>query len=634
MCGILGKITFSGHHESPESFTKALRLLEHRGPDDRGCLHATTAGEVRLTLAHTRLSILDISGAGHQPLISPRTGSTIVYNGEVYNFREIRDGLEKKGYSFSSECDTEVILAAYDAFGETAVQSLRGMFAFAIWDKERERLWLVRDRIGIKPLYYYWDGRQFAFASEVTALAALPSLQLEVSQDGIRQFLLNGYIPSPQSIFEGVRKLPPAHFLTLNLRNPEPRIQRYWSATEYYNSRDAFASREEALEALDVELSSAVEMRLISDVPLGAFLSGGIDSSLVVALMRRAHSGRLRTFSVGFSVPEWNEAPAAKRIAEHLGTEHEEFYLSEENILDAARVNSEHFDEPFADYSSIPTLALSRMTRDYVTVALSGDGGDELFWGYNSYVTKSMRLFPFLRHVPRPLRQAVGACMRLRQGSLLSDWGYRIGFSDFASFFVRPHSWLPGHYSKLHRHNGDSNRLLEIGREATAQLPQNEIDLLGGVIDLHGYLVDDILTKVDRSSMAVSLEARVPILDHRVVELAARIPIAYKTAGREQKHFAKALLEKYLPRHLWDRPKMGFSVPMAQWIRGPLKEWVCDELRSDDTHLHDWLDRNELNAMLDDHLSGRRNVRTLIWACLQLAGWDRRISRIRSAGCS
>jgi asparagine synthase (glutamine-hydrolysing) len=634
MCGILGKITFHGPHESEEVFDRALAHLDHRGPDDRGTFHCTTASGVRVSLGQTRLSILDLSEAGHQPMISPRTRSVIAFNGEAYNFREVREELARRGLTFTSECDTEVLLAAYDERGEAFIEPFRGMFAMGIYDRPGDRLVLVRDRLGIKPLYYYWDGRQLAFASEVTALAALPTLDLEVSQYAIRQFLLRGSIAHPLSIFEKVSKLPAGHRLACDFAAPAPRVARYWDSLDSYAHPRAFRDEGEVLEALRAELTEAVRLRLISDVPLGAFLSGGVDSSLVVALMRRVHTGRVRTFSIGFTVPEWNEAPAAKRIAEHLGTEHEEFYLTEENILEAARTAADHYDEPFADSSNIPTLELSRLTRKFVTVALSGDGGDELFWGYNSYVSRSVQGFRHVARIPRFVRKGMSRLMRLLRGTALERWGWIIDFDDFAEYYMRTSIWHPWLYPRLHRHPMQGSRVVEIGRRVAERLPVEDTPLITGAMDVQYYLVDDILTKVDRASMSVALEARVPILDHRVVELAASIPSSFKTAGGEQKHLLKALLADYLPRKLWDRPKMGFGVPLVHWLRTSLREWAYDVLGSRDGRLHDWLDRGELIAMLDDHCAGRRDMAELIWTCVQLAGWDRRIAAIRSAAPS
>ncbi len=633
MCGILGKVTLSGEAEGPDVFDRALRQLDHRGPDDRGAHHLVTPGGAVVSLGQTRLSILDLSDAGHQPMISPRSGAVIVFNGEVYNFREIRARLVAKGMEFTSECDTEVILAAYDEWGDSFVDSLRGMFAIAIYDPRRGRIVLARDRLGIKPLYYYWDGRQLAFGSEITALAAFPNLQLDVCQAALRNYLRQGFIPGPLSIFRKIRKLPQGHLLVCNLDGSNPVEKRYWDPLDFYAQPRSFRDENEVVEAIRSELTEAVRLRLISDVPLGAFLSGGIDSSLVVALMRQVHTGLLKTFTIGFSEPEWDEAPAARRIADYLGTEHHEEYLSEANVLDAVRTVGDHYDEPFADESNIPTLLLSKMTRKHVTVALSGDGGDELFWGYNHYDTRAMRWFRGLNRVPRLVRRGAGVILKQ-----LGAEGYRIGdlieFEDLPMYYMRARIWPPGQYRGLHRHDEEHDRLLEIGRCVASRLRGRDRHVLTGAMDLHCYLVDDILTKVDRASMAVALEARVPILDHQVVQLAASIPSSFKTAGGEKKRLLRQLLAQYIPRQLWDRPKKGFGVPLVRWLRTSLKDWAYDELCSRGTHLGDWLDAGTLRQVLDDHTRGRRNVSGLIWACLQLSNWDRRMTRLRESRTS
>lgn len=628
MCGILGLITFSGESASLDVFDRALAQLDHRGPDDRGAWHTTTAAGVRVSFGQTRLAILDLSEAGHQPMFSPRSGVAVVFNGEIYNFKEVRAALERKGFSFQTSCDTEVILAAYDAYGDAFVEHLRGMFAIALFDPKRNRIVLIRDRLGIKPLHYYFDGRRFAFASELTALAAMPDMDLEVCQTALHNYLRQGFVPGPATIYHRVRKLPPGHALALDLGVPRPDVRRYWDPLEHYGNPRTFSSESEVLDAMQERLIESVRLRLISDVPLGAFLSGGVDSTLIVAMMRQVHTGSLKTFTIGFSEPDWDEAPAARRIAEHLGTEHHEQYISEANVLDAARRVADHYDEPFADESNIPTLLLSEMTRRQVTVALSGDGGDELFWGYYHYNTRAMRCFSCLNNVPRPFRLAAGAALRP-----FGDEGRRIGelleFEDLPMYYMRSRNWALELYPRLHRAGPQQDRMLEIGREVASRLPGSDRHVLTGAMDLHCYLVDDILTKVDRASMAVALEARVPILDHKVVELAASIPSSFKTAGGEQKHLLKSLLERFVPRPLWERPKKGFGVPLVRWFRTTLKDWAYDELCSRSTHLGQWLDPGELRRMLDDHTSGRRNLSGLIWACLQLARWDRRMVAIR-----
>ncbi len=632
MCGILGKVTFKGAHEAPPVFDEALRMLRHRGPDDQGAHHGTGPEGCRVSLGQTRLSILDLSSAGHQPMFSPRTGSCVVFNGEIYNFREIRAVLETKGYQFTSQCDTEVVLAAYDEYGEDFAKHFVGMFAIGVWDKPRGKLVLARDRLGIKPLYYYWDQNQLGFASEVTALAALPGLKLDVNIEAIEQYLQNGYIVQPHSIFHNVFKLRTGHILSIDLARPRPVEKCYWDVVTYFASPVSYRSEAEVLDALRPALLKAVQRRLIADVPLGAFLSGGIDSSLVVALMRKVHSGEVRTFTIGFTEPKWNEAEHAKAIARHLGTRHEEMYLSEENVLDIAREVGNYYDEPFADSSCIPTFALSRMTRQHVTVALSGDGGDEMFWGYDAYISGSVTNYEKAARLPRPLRQVAGTILRGLPSEKLNRMGELLRFREYADFILCATIWRPWSYPGLLRDRPYPTRNwgADIGEELHRRLPNLDQATLRSVFDIPIYMVDDILTKVDRASMAVALEARVPLLDHEVVQLAAGIPIELKAPGRRLKHLLKTVLGEMVPRELWDRPKKGFSVPMDTWLRTSLREWSNDQLLSSGGRLLDWLNHRELRRMLDEHQRGAVDASQLIWACLQLSTWDRRIRSIQS----
>lgn len=632
MCGILGHISITGDLVSQACFSHALDQLAHRGPDDRGIHTDTTSTGVRIHLGHTRLSILDLSEAGHQPMLSPRTGSCIVYNGEVYNFHDLRKRLESLGFSFSSHCDTEVVLAAYDAWGDQCVNEFQGMYALAIWDRAENRIVLARDRAGIKPLYYYWDGRQLAFASEITSLVAMPSLELKISHDAVHQYLLYGYIPNPLSIYENVRKLPAGCLMVCDLDVPRPAERRYWDVLDHYSNPGSFGRESEIIEGLHAVLRQAVERRLISDVPLGAFLSGGIDSSLVVALMREVHSGTIRTFTIGFSEQEWNEAPAAKRIADHLNTDHEELYLTEQNVLDAALTVADHSDEPFADASSIPTLMLSRLTREHVTVSLSGDGGDELFWGYNTYKSRTLGLFNLVDALPSAIRRIASPILKWSRGTRFETGGDLFDYVDFPSYFLRPTQWRPWLYPRLFRASSNDDRLHDIGREVVSRLGDKDHSLIIGAMNFMGYMVDDILTKVDRASMSVSLEARVPILDHDVVEYAASIPSSFKSADGELKHLLKQLLATLIPRPLWDRPKQGFGVPLVRWFRSSLKDWSHDVLAERGAPIHDWLDPHVLREILDDHGAGRRDCSAVIWTSLQFAEWDRRMKSIRQ-GC-
>jgi asparagine synthase (glutamine-hydrolysing) len=630
MCGILGKFTFDSHnHESPPVFEGALNYLSHRGPDNSENWHYSIPDICRISLGHTRLSIIDLSSSGNQPMINPETGTVIVYNGEIYNYKEIRERLESKKTRFQSECDTEVVLAAYEDCKRSFTKEFIGMFALALFDPMEKKVVLARDRLGIKPLYYYWDGQNFAFSSEITALSALPTLDLEVSQDAISQLLMYGYIPYPLSIFKKVNKLTPGNILVLDLKDRKFEKYRYWNVLSFYSDEVQLSNENEAMDAVRYELEHAVRRRLISDVPIGAFLSGGIDSSLIVALMQEVSNSTVRTFTVGFTEDQWNEAPYAKRIANHIGTKHEEIYISENEMLDLVPIVADYYDEPFADSSSIPMLALSRMTREHVKVALSGDGGDELFWGYNRYADTSFVQFDKYRFFPYWLRVCISRAMRMMKFRRFQEWGHLLSFRDIVDFYAG--SGLTGlkMYPQLHIRPAKNNRLIEINRDVISQLHGNSLQTILSAMDLHSYLPDDILAKVDRASMSVGLEVRVPMLDHNFVKLAIQLPEIVKQGKEGLKHILKKLLLQYIPRELWDRPKKGFSVPMSNWLCTSLKDFAYEELLSVNSELHNWLEKKELLKILDDHIGGKRNNNYLIWSCIQLSGWSRKVKNVR-----
>jgi asparagine synthase (glutamine-hydrolysing) len=631
MCGILGKVTFSGRHESAVEFTYALNQLINRGPDDSGVFEDCLTNNRRISLGHRRLSILDLSDAGHQPMISPSSGTVCVYNGEIYNFKDIRNQLRALGHEFHSECDTEVVIAAYDEWGSDFLDQFIGMFAVAIYDPKRQRLLLARDRLGIKPLYLYSDGNQLAFSSEVSALAALPTLKLEVRPDAVHHLLLYGYIPAPLSIYRNVEKIKPGHKVVVDLSDQKTVHQQYWDAVHYYARPANFRSEEEVVEAITAELKDAVNRRLISDVPIGAFLSGGIDSSLIAAFMQELSSSPIKTFTIGFSDSDFDEAPYAKRMAEYLGTEHTELYIDEHSVLDIAQNTSNYFDEPFADTSAVPTLALSRMTRQHVTVALSGDGGDELFWGYNNYAFASFRRYDELRNVPRSLRLIAAQILQLLPSNAMQSRGFQLKFRDFVEFYLRNHQLsLKVMYPGLHPCNPEFEDILDtVNRRIYERLENIPRDSVTGAMDLHTYLPDDILAKVDRATMSVGLEARVPMLDHNVVQLAASIPTEYKTRNGQLKYLLRLVLSQQVPQDIWDRPKKGFGIPISRWLRTSLRDWAHEELFSSETSLNSWIDKSEMRRAFSDHQEGRVDNKRLIWAGLQLSGWDQRMRRIR-----
>ena len=599
MCGIAGFIEWTHPFTTSleETARRMIAPLTHRGPD---------AGDVwvdadaRVGIGHRRLSIIDLSPAGAQPMVSASGRFVISYNGEIYNTGELRAELERRGTRFRGHSDTEVVLEACEAWGvQGGTQRLNGMFAFAVWDRVDRSLFLVRDRIGIKPLYYYADQRRFAFASELKGLRAHPDLTFSIDRDAVDAFLAVDYIPAPFSIYQEVRKLQPGTILRVDWSG-QGRIQSmpYWTLFDaaHKGHADRYTGTfEEAAEELESLLADAVRRRMVSDVPLGAFLSGGIDSSTVVALMQRHATRPVRTFSIGFAEPEFDEAPYARGVAKHLGTDHCEHYVGSEEIREHGPEIMSHHDEPFADSSLLPTLLLSRLTRGQVIVALSGDGGDEVFGGYHRHVLAdrlqghpAFDLGPFARAwfrrsislTPRALRKRAQGLWGLSDDSSRPLSGRDLGL--MARILRNPASYH--HYLAHDDHARFRGRAAELA--PFTQLVNRALrhsDFLPAVerqqyIDMMGFLPDDILTKVDRASMAVSLEVRVPILDHRIVEFAYRLVPAMKTDAAATKRILKRVLSLHVPDDLFDRPKRGFGAPVGVWFKGPLRKWATELL--------------------------------------------------------
>jgi asparagine synthase (glutamine-hydrolysing) len=547
------------------------RTLRHRGPDDFGTWSTRfRAGDAEhaVALGHTRLAILDLSPLGHQPMHAGDGALTVSYNGEIYNFRALREELAAAGARFRSECDTEVLLEAYRAWGEDACDRFVGMFAFALWDAPRARLVLARDRLGIKPLYYaFADDGLLLFGSELRALREHPAFRPDIDRAALAGFLQHGFVSGPATIYAHARRLMPGEVLVWE--RGRIHCRPYWRLSDPAVT-PAPADFDTAVDALEDVLGLAVEQRLIADVPLGAFLSGGIDSSAVVALMRERASGTVRTFSIGFREPGYDEAPHAAAVARHLGTEHTELYVERKHALQVAHEMPELYDEPFGDPSAIPTVLLSRLTREHVTVALSGDGGDELFGGYLQY-GKLARLQPWLR-VPRPLRRLLAAAapvvpLRSARRALghLGGGGPR----DVAEGLLRFHD-----PRELAAACGDDGSAARAGyRRAWDEAPLADPVRRAMVADTASYLPDDILTKVDRASMSVALEARVPIIDHRVVRFALSLPLSLLWHGGRTKAPLRALVERRVPRGLLERPKQGFGIPIESLLARELVRW-------------------------------------------------------------
>ena len=613
MCGIAGYAgaPFTDRPgEVPALGARMCGTLSHRGPDDSD---VWSSEDQSVLLAHRRLSILDLSPLGRNPMPWDGGRLRITYNGEVYNFRELRKELEDDGCRFRSQTDTEVILAAYDRWGPACVERFVGMFAFAIWDEPRKRLFMARDRLGKKPLYYWFrsDGR-LSFASELKALAADPAFPRTVDEDAVRLYLRYGYVPAPHSIYSAARKLPPGHSAIYEAGRLT--ISRYWDPVAIALSEPEHLTPAEADEQLERLLKDAVKRRLVADVPVGAFLSGGIDSSLVVAIMQEVGAGAARTFTIRFENPEFDESTHAAAVAKHLGTEHHEETCGVAEMLDVVDRLPAFFDEPFADSSAVPTFLVSRATRQHVTVALSGDGGDELFFGYPRYFLVDRA--QWLLGAPRPVRRTL-ACVaaatpwrRVRRAADVLREDDRDRYRRFIAWWGgQDLAALAGAVPHHPAYSAALDRLTPLSMSERSP-----------VLDVVSYLPDDILTKVDRASMAVSLETRCPLLDHRIAEFALRLPLHLRTDGRVGKLPLRRLLEKRVPRQLIDRPKMGFGVPLGDWFRGPLRKRMDGYVKGSFLPALG-LQPAPAQALWRQFLAGRSHRTDLLWNVFALGAW-------------
>jgi asparagine synthase (glutamine-hydrolysing) len=629
VCGVTGFWDRSGSRSSDEQEEILRRMtaaLHHRGPDDQGSWLDPATG---VGLGHARLSIIDLSPLGHQPMPSACGRYWIVFNGEIYNHAELRQKLEPENFAFRGHSDTEVLLAGISAWGLTrTVDQSIGMFAFALWDKRCQTLSLVRDRLGIKPLYYGWCGKTFLFGSELKALRAHPAFQPDIDRGSLALFMRYGYVPTPRSIYQGIRKVPPGTIVTLtadSARFPEP--EPYWSlrnVAEQGVEQPFRGTFDEAVGRLDALLTDSVRLRMIADVPLGAFLSGGIDSSTVVALMQKQSSQAVKTFTIGFTEQDYNEAASAKEVAKHLGTDHTEQYVTPQQALDVIPKLSAMYDEPFADSSQIPTFLVSQLARRQVTVSLSGDGGDELFCGYNRYFdafhyASLHRVLPArLRRFGSSVLQTLSQRAPSRLVAKILRGGARVLNDDGpeARYIRCLGHW---HDEPLLVLDVDWPTTLIETPESWPKFPRLQQRWM--YLDAITYLPDDILTKVDRASMFVALEARVPIIDHRVVEFAWSLPHDFKTDGWKGKRILRSLLARYVPVELFERPKRGFGVPIDHWLRGPLRGWA-EELVSESRLKSDgYLDPGAVRRKWSEHQSGRVNWHYALWNVLMFQSW-------------
>ena len=643
MCGIAGVVDWRAAMPADAlrsvcaSMTETLR---HRGPD-AGDVWVDAEGGV--ALGQRRLAIIDLTPGGAQPMHSADRRYVITFNGEMYNYRDIRRELAAAGRHMRSDSDTEVLLEACAVWGvASAIERAIGMFAFALWDRERRTLTLARDRLGIKPLYYSATPERVLFASQLKAFRAFPAWKPTIDEDAVVGYLRHAYIAQPRTIYREAQKLAPGHLLTLR-RDAAPVSTCFWDmrgiAVAGQRRNDPAPDANEATERLDALLRDAVKLRMIADVPLGAFLSGGIDSSTVVALMQAQSPRPVKTFSIGFHERGYDEAQSAKRVAAHLGSDHTEFYVEPRHALDVIPQLPEWFDEPFADASQIPTYLVSELTRRHVTVALSGDGGDEVFAGYNRYFW-TKRIARVMRLLPHPVRSVSAACLRSLSAS---SWNSLLGFV--------PPGWLPPlPGDKLHKIAG----LLEdaqpeaIYRRLVSQWDRPTEIAAAGVephgplwdatitrdfpqivprmqfLDMVSYLPDDILTKVDRATMAVGLEGRVPLIDHRVVAYSWTLPLDFKLRGSQGKWLLRRVLDRYVPRHLIDRPKMGFGVPIDAWLRGPLRDWAETLLEATRLASSGFVRVAPVRQAWQEHLKGTRNWQYPLWTVLMLQAWHER----------
>ena len=635
MCGICGIVDFSGDSVQEDILRKMCQMMIHRGPDDEGVyinhqLQATShQSKPSVGLGHRRLSIIDLSVSGHQPMCNEDGTIWIVLNGEIYNYIELVKDLREKGHKFKSNTDTEAIIHLYEEYGEECVKKLRGMFAFTIWDEKEEVLMLARDRPGKKPLLYYYKNGIFCFSSEFSSLLASGLIDKEIDPKAINYYLTFGYIPAPMTIYKNVYKLPPAHILIF--KNGQVNIKRYWNLD--YTKKIEISEEEAASEVLRL-LKEAVKIRLQSDVPLGAFLSGGIDSSTIVALMSQLTGERVKTFSIGFDDKDYSELKYANKVADTFNTEHHEFVVKP-NVIEILPILIDHYGEPYADSSAIPTYYVSRQTKQHVTVALNGDGGDEVFAGYERY--QAVLLSEMYQKIPAILRNSLFQTI----GNLIPDsFGQKDRLKSIKRFIEGAHlplskrylQWI-GMFTEKARNDmytdeflrkvSDSDPLRIISKTLNSS---NGLSLLDRLLltDTMTYLPDDLLVKVDITSMANSLECRSPFLDHPLMEFAASLPAKYKLRRFIKKYILKKAVENIIPNDNIYRRKMGFAVPVGRWFRGELKGLLQETLLSQDSLKRGYFKPDKIKDIVFQHTSGQKDWSFQLWSLLMLELWHQR----------
>jgi asparagine synthase (glutamine-hydrolysing) len=625
MCGITGFCDFN-RKLTKDDLHKANEMLHHRGPDS-GNVAVFDAGNAAIGFGHRRLSIMDVSENGNQPMYSDDKSVVIILNGEVYNFKEIRKDLIAAGHKFYSDSDTEVIIKAYQQYGiDEAVKKFIGMFAFALYDMKKQLIYILRDRPGVKPLYYYHKNDCLLFASELKSLYSYPGFEKNINEDALTLFFRYGYIRAPHTIFKNTYKVQPGHYIKIDVVRKEVADHTYWDVIDHYNKPKLKISEEDALTEVENLFTSAFQYRMVSDVPVGVFLSGGYDSSVVSAILQKNSTQKIKTFTIGFHEPKWNEAPHAKKIAEHLGTDHHEYYCTTKEAQDIFPLLADIYDEPFGDSSGIPTTLVSRFARKQVTVSLSADGGDEIFAGYvkyhhqvkiNSYLTKSpeslldlaknisnlsTKLLPRLKMIHKVER--ISELLNTYKTTGLSDiYNRQLNNKDIADL-------IPGYNEKI----GLLDDVAEVN---------GENDYMNKILahDYRTYMVDDILKKVDRATMSVALEGREPLLDHRIIEFVSQLPSELKYNGGTTKYLLKKIVHKYIPKEIMDRPKAGFSIPMYEWLTTDLKDHLYYYINEEQFAKHNLLNIKKAISIRDEFLAGKKGRETPIWLLLMFQMW-------------
>jgi asparagine synthase (glutamine-hydrolysing) len=628
MCGIAGFVDFK-KQTAEDTLALMACAVEHRGPDGQGVFCCDTAN-ARVGLGHRRLSIIDLSSAANQPMHYDNLH--LIFNGEIYNYEEIRNELIRKGHRFVTHSDSEVILHSWREWGEAAIQQWHGMFAIALFDEKSNELICIRDRAGVKPYFYYWLDDVFLFGSELKSFLKHPGFKKEINRDAAAPFLQYGYVSHPHCIYQNTFKLPPGHLLRMNMVTKQFRTKQYWNVYDAYNKPKLSIGLSEAIDETEKILQKAFQYRMVADVPVGVFLSGGYDSSCVTALLQSNSTEKIKTFTIGTTDNKLDEAPFAKQIATHIGTDHTEYYCTPKEALDIIPELPHYYDEPFADSSAIPTILVSRMARKKVTVALSADAGDEIFAGYNRYDYIS-RYGKRIGSIPKPVRKIAVAAMESISSEKIP---YLRNRQNFHSRYDKLKNLLndpsPSELLKnlsLVFTDQEINQLFIkpvtplITAHQSTELKVGYNDPLAYMmaIDYQTYMVDDILQKVDRATMSVSLEGREPFLDQSVIEWAAQLPSDYKYHNGQKKYILKQIVYKYIPKEIMERPKMGFGIPIENWLSGELKDLVEEYLSEDSLKAHGLFNVEAIRTTVNDFFSGRKEKYLKIWYLLMFQMW-------------